>query len=429
VKDKQKQETKVKNKTKDAKKGFIENKTFFVVSLIIAVIIAFCLYKVVIFIQNPADTFSVEQGKIYEEERAVGYIIREETVVKGSNYKNGMEQIKSEGEKAAKGEAIFRYYSSGEDNLVKKIGDLDIKIEEAIKKQENPIYSSDIKALDRKIEEDLVILQKANNMQTIQEIKKEIDSNITKKAKIAGEKSPAGSYLKKLIDERKEYENQLNKGVEQLKAPISGVVSYKIDGYEEILTPNNLNNLKIQTLEELNIKTGQVVADSKEGAKIINNFECYIACCLNEEQAKEAELGKTVKIRLPNDAEISSKIIHVSKEENKVLVVFQIDRQVQSLMSYRKISFDIIWWSDSGKKVPNEAIGTENRGENELNYVVRTRGGYEDKIFVKIKRKNEKYAIIENYTRTELQELGISNEEINNMKVLTLYDEILKKPT
>ena len=426
MKNSQNQETKAKKKKRIARKIFVEKKVFFVVAIIVAIIIAFCLYKVVLFIQNPADIFSVEQGKIYEEERTVGYIIREETVVKGSNYKNGMEQIKAEGEKAAKGEAIFRYYSSGEDSLVKKIQDLDAKIDEAMKKQEDPVYT---KALDKKIEDDIIALQKENSMQTIQETKKEIANNIMKKAKIAGEKSPAGSYLKKLIDERKEYENKLNKGVEQLKAPISGVVSYKVDGYEEILTPNHFENLKIQTLEELNIKTGQVVADSKEGAKIINNFECYIACSLNEEQAKEAQVGKTVKIRLPNDSEISSKIVHIANEGNKVLIVFQIDRQVQSLMSYRKISFDIIWWSDSGKKVPNDAIGKEIRGENELTYVVRTRGGYQDKIWVKIKRQNDKYAIIENYTRTELKELGVSDEEINSMKVLTLYDEILKKPT
>lgn len=39
-------------------------------------------------------------------------------------------QIKAEGEKVAKGEAIFRYYSNKEDNLTKKIEELDTKIDE-----------------------------------------------------------------------------------------------------------------------------------------------------------------------------------------------------------------------------------------------------------------------------------------------------------
>ena len=111
------------------------------------------------------------------------------------------------------------------------------------------------------------------------------------------------------------------------------------------------------------------------------------------------------------------------------MITFKIDKQVQELISYRKISFTIIWWSDSGKKIPNTAIGTETKGENELHYVVRTRAGYQDKIWIKIKRQNDKYAIVENYTRTELEELGFTDEEIQNAISLTLYDEILKKPT
>ena len=164
------------------------------------------------------------------------------------------------------------------------------------------------------------------------------------------------SYLKKLIDERSKYEKQLNSGVEDLKAPISGVVSYKVDGYEEILSPSNFSNLSKETLKKLDIKTGQVVADSLESGKIINNFGCYIACILNSKQAKEAKLGTTVKLRLPNNSEVSSSIEYISHEEDDTILVLKLSEQVQELVSYRKISFDIIWWSYSGIKVPNGAI-------------------------------------------------------------------------
>ncbi len=407
------------------KRDFKTNKILFVVSFLVLVLIIFFIYKAVVFIQNPTDTFRVEQGKIYQEERGIGYIIREETVTKGSNYKNGMEQIKSEGEKVAKDEAIFRYYSSGEDTLIKKIEDLDAKIEEAMAKEKLD-FPRDVKLLDKQIEDKIVSLEKVNDMQTIKETKREIANNITKKAKIAGELSPAGSYLKKLVDERSKYENQLNEGIEALKAPISGVVSYKVDGYEEVLTPNDFSNLSTSFLEDLNLKTGQVVADSKESAKIINNFECYIACSLNSEQAKTAEVGDSVKLRLPNDTEVTGKIVHISNEEENMLIVFEINRQVKALVGYRKISFDIVWWSDSGKKIPNDAINYEEKGENKVAYITRKRGNYQDKIWIKIKRQNDKYAIVENYTREELENLGYSNEEIKARSTLSLYDEILQ---
>jgi len=88
---------------------------------IILIVAIYVTYKVINLIKNPSDTFFIEKGKIYEEENAIGYIIRDEKVVKGENYKNGLVQIKAEGEKVAKGEAIFRYYTNGEEKIRKQI--------------------------------------------------------------------------------------------------------------------------------------------------------------------------------------------------------------------------------------------------------------------------------------------------------------------
>ena len=99
------------------------------------------------------------------------------------------------------------------------------------------------------------------------------------------------------------------------------------------------------------------------------------------------------------------------------------------MISYRKISFDIIWWSDNGKKIPNDVIRYENRNNKEIAYVVRTRNGYLDKIWIKILRQNDKYAIVDNYNSAELREIGYTEEEIKERGNLTLYDEILKNPT
>ena len=425
--EKKKASRKKKVKNKMNLEALKNNKKALIISAATLLVSIFCIYKVVVFIKNPTDTFTVEQGQIYQTEKAVGYIIREETVVKGSNYKNGIEQIKTEGERVAKGEAIFRYYSSGEESLINKIKDLDAKSDETMSK-ENTLLPGDIKALEKQIENQIMSLREENSIQTITKVKKEISNNIVKKAKIAGKLSPAGSYLNKLINERSTYENKLNDGSEKLNAPISGTVSYKVDGYEDVFTPKDFSKITSKLLNNLNLKTGQIVADSKESAKIINNFECYIACILDSKQAQEAETGKKIKLRLSNNKEVTSEIEYISREDDKVVIIFKIDEQVQEMISYRKVSFDIIWWSDSGKKIPNTALGKEQKGENEVSYIVRTRNGYQDRILVKVLRQNDKYAIVENYTSSELKELGYTSEEIKGRKTLTLYDEILKNP-
>ena len=379
-------------------------------------------------VSNPTKTFLVEQGKIYQEEIATGYIIRDETVVKGNKYKNGMVQIRTEGEKVAKGEAIFRYYTNGENSLVKKIEELDKKINEAMEK-EDKLSSGDTKILENQIVDKIESCYMESNLQKIKENKKDINSSITKKAKIAGELSPSGSYLKKLINERKGYENSLNSGAEYVTAPRSGVVSYRVDGLEEMLNTKNFGDITKDFLENLNIKVGQVVTSNEESGKIIDNYECYIAAILDSEYAKRAEIGQKIKIRIPSGNEIPAEIEYINSQDGESYVlIFKIEKNIEKLIAYRKISFNIIWWSESGKKIPNTAIRYEEKGENKVAYVIRTRAGYQEKIWLKEKRSNGKYTIVSDYTSEELKNLGFTTDEIKSRKTISLYDEILTSP-
>lgn len=212
-------------------------------------------------------------------------------MLQGENYKNGMVRIKAEGEKVQVGASIFRYYSKDEENLVKKIEELDLKIDDAME-TEMTVFPSDIKVLNNKIEKNIEKLYSENDLAKITEIKKEIDEAVSKKATIAGEQSPAGSYVKKLIDERAEYEYKLNSGTEDVKTELAGIVSYKVDGFENLLSPSNFGNLYKEKLLELNIKTGQTIQESEESGKIIDNFKFYIAVILDSAEAKATEVRK-----------------------------------------------------------------------------------------------------------------------------------------
>ena len=312
--------------------------------------------------------------------------------------------------------------------MVKKIEELDKKINEAMEK-EDKLSSGDTKVLENQIADKIESCYTESDLQKIKENKKDINSSITKKAKIAGELSPAGSYLKKLVDERKKYENSLNSGAEYVTAPRSGVVSYKVDGLEDMLTTKDFGGITKNFLESLNVKIGQVVTSSEESGKIIDNYECYIATILDSEYAKKAEVGQKVKVRLPSGNEISAEIEYINSQDGEdYVLVFKIEKNIDELIAYRKISLNIIWWSESGKKIPNTAIRYEEKGKNEIAYVIRTRAGYQEKIWIKEKKSNGKYTIVSDYTSEELKNLGLTTDEIKSRKTLSLYDEILTSP-
>lgn len=393
-------------------------------SVVVVVILAYLLNSIINLIKNPTDTFIVREGKISKEEAAIGYIIREETVVKGENYKNGMEQIIDEGSRVAKGESIFRYYSSGENSLKEKIKALDIKIQETIENNNsNELILADTRLLDSQIDQALSDINTLNNIQKIQETKKKLNTYISKKARIAGENSPSGSYLRKLIDERSKYENELNNGSEYVTAPVSGMVSYRVDGLEETLTTNDFSKYNKEFLNNLNLKTGQIISTSSETGKIINNFKCYIACTSKSEEAKKAEVGDKIKITLPSTKNVDAKIEYIIKEnDDEVTLVLSFSEGIDELLMYRKISFDIIWWDQSGYKVANTAIIEDNG----LNYVIRTKAGYLERVLVKVKKRGEDYSIVKNYSTSEIKELENVNK--NARISIILYDELILNP-
>lgn len=394
--------------------------------IVLLVVVVYLLYTVYLLVKQPTNIFTLEEGTLYSEETDIGYVIRNEQVIQGQNYKNGMEKIKAEGEKAAKNEAVYRYYSKNEESLKKKIADLDGKIQEAMSNETN-IFTADMKSIETQIDNKLEEINKITDTTKLEEYKKQINELVTKKANIAGESSPQGSYLKGLIDERKKYEKELNSGAEYVNATMSGVVSYKVDGLEDVLKPTTecFSTLNKKYLEGLNLKTGKIVPTSDETGKIIDNTSCYIATISNSEEAQNAKVGDKVKVRLPSNSEVNAEITYTAKEDDgDAILVLKIDKNVEELIDYRKISFDLIWWSETGLKIPNQAIVKEN----DLNYVVRNRAGYLDKLLVKVKKQGEKYSIVEAYDTEELKALGKSNEEIVSYKKITLYDEVVLNP-
>lgn len=398
-------------------------KALILFGLIFAIIyVLFSLFKL---ISHPTDVFMVEQGNVSDEQLVEGYIIREETVIKGENYKNGMVQIKHEGERVSKGDVIFRYYSPNEEQLNKKIEELDQKIDEAKQKDTTILYSSDMKVVEKEIDSKISDIHNTNDIQKMNEYKSEINKLINKKMDIIAKLSPANSYIKELINERNECVSRLNSEGESAKSPESGMVSYKVDGLESVLTTSNFGSYSRDFFNGLNLKTGQIVASSDECGKVVNNFECNIATILKKDELREMQQGDNLELRLSNGDEIPATVEYlINKENDDVLVVFKIEKDVEQLINYRKISFDIIFWSYTGLKVPNTSIIEEN-GKS---YVIRNRAGYLDKILVKVIRKNDSYSIITNYSTDELKELGYTSTEIRNMRTITMYDEILTKP-
>lgn len=370
---------------------------------------------------NYHDKFLVAEGSLSLEESTEGYVLREEIVLQNDEPDNGMVQIVPDGEKAAKNEAVYRYYSDSEDRILEEISNLDIQISDEIEQNGSNLISSDISSIERQIESTINEMYKINDVKKTNEYRAELDSYMTKKAQITGEISASDSRIRQLTNQRNDLQKQLEAESKIVYAPESGVVSYRVDGLEETLKVDDFSYLTTDLLDDYDLKVGVAVPLSQSQAKLINNFNSYIVVSMNTEMASAAAVNDNVTLRLPNLKEIKAEVVYVKNDEGNYIIVFKVDRDIDYLIQYRKISLDVIWWKYSGWKISNSAL----INENDIMYVEKQKNGFIDKIPVKILRQNESYSIVENYTDDELAELGFKEEEISGRVKIKLYDEIL----
>ena len=254
---------------------------------------------------------------------------------------------------------------------------------------------------------------------------KKIDEYMDTKTEKTGTESN-NSYIKTLANQKSALESKLIETSEIMNSPAAGLISYRIDGQEEILTVNDSKDFSYVTkdvLDSVQIKSGSLIPINTEQGKIVDNFEAYVAVYMETERATFAEIGEKVKLRIASTSVVDAEIIAVNPgiNENERILVFKITDDIEKYLEYRKVQIDVIWWEYSGLKVSNSAI-IEEEGKT---YVLRKKLGLIEKIYVKVLRQNESYSIVDNYEDVELLEMGYTEDEIKDMNQIKLYDRIV----
>lgn len=424
------------------KRKINQNFLIFVITVLVFITVFFVV-QIVQFFEKPINTVLIKKGELINYEEVTGYIIRNEELIDISSYDGIVKSEVEDATRVSKGSPIIKYVSKSEEQLIDKIKKLDEKIEVA-KESQQTIFSNDVKALDTEIENSIYSqVKNSTSLDEIKQSKKNLNEKINKKAKIVGELSPAGSELKTLIDERTKYEKELNDAEKSLLSPKAGLVSYRVDGFENILTYDSISLLTADKLSELKISLDQIIPAETKNVKIIDNFICYIAVPMTSEEAKKTKLNDSVYLRFPNDEDslVSATVEYISNEEDETLLVFKINSNVEELTKYRKISLDVVWWRSSGLKVNKEVIfetevevlvsdDNENSAEMVTKRIkiptVTIKKAYsEENVFVKILKETDEFVIIDNYKDSELIEMGVSNDLIENRRTIKMYDEAI----
>ena len=348
-------------------------------------------------------------GKLSDEEQVDGIIIRSEEVL---NIEKGqkIQKIKENNEKVSKNEIVAKVSTQNEQDIMKKIEEVNKKIEQALSENQINVNSAQNITINEKIERVLAHVSDTNFQSKIEEYDKEIKNSLYEKAKISGELTKEGSKLKNLIKEKENLEATLNSNTKNVISTSAGNISYIVDGYE-------------QKLKSVDIKRGAVLSVSDNKAKIIKDFNTYIACIVKKDRLKDVKRGKTLELNINNEYEALSMVEYIKDIDNsKSIVVFSTNKLSTELSKYRKISLGIIWWSEVGLKVSNKAI---KRIEKQ-HFVVKNKSGFTELIPVKLIKETEEYSLVSGYS-SKLRSKQNSKELID-IPILQEFDEVILNP-
>lgn len=313
-------------------------------------------------------TTTAQEGYIEDKIKASGVIIRDEQVYL-SDGEGRVNVVKNEGEKVKAGANIVEL-SLNKDNVSLKgeLEEVDKKIKslekidkgENIQNRDNQKSTHNLADIVDKIQENIA----EEDLTEMEFLTDSLDCCMGKKKNVDGKDTLSDSSLENLQNKKEEILNKISDNTINYLSKESGVVSYNIDGLEEIYSIKKIydfsyDDLNQEKLDTKKIKSGDTVKAGEPIFKIMDNLNWYLA--LKIENIKDIEPlkeGDTVYVSFDsNDSKrVKGQILKINKNKSKASMIIKFDTFFSEYYNYRYVDVDIIKSKYEGLKVPNKSV-------------------------------------------------------------------------
>ena len=143
-----------------------------------------------------------------------------------------------------------------------------------------------------------------------------------------------------------------------ISAPNSGYYIGSVDGYEKTVDFSKVTSLNCKDIESL-LKAKKQKTPANVMGKLVDEFDWYFVCTVPYNESGKIEVGKSVKVNVPNTAvgTINCTVMHKGdKEDDKVAVVIKCNLMNRNIANLRIHDIEIIVDDYVGIKINNDAI-------------------------------------------------------------------------
>lgn len=211
-----------------------------------------------------------------------------------------------------------------------------------------------------------------------------------------------------------------NVTLNQMTSHDNGIVGYYIDGYEGYFTPQTMDKLDYQKVQQLKIDpinlTRKTTLSGEPIFKICEGNYWYMVFWIDAGNITKYEVGNTVKVNLPL-GQIKANVENLIDKGDKWMVVLKTTRYYQDFAKLRSVNATIITQDYTGILVKNSSITTKN---DVPGVYIKSKNG--DFVFKPIK-------IISSDGDNSLVNVSVFYDANGQeVKTVEIYDEILKNP-
>ena len=344
----------------------MKNSSFGTKCLLLAVTLGVLAYFGIQGLQYLGDPLTTTLAYNYQVEEGMdlsGYVVRREQVL--ADEASGLLRLqRSEGEKVGAGGTVALVYADQTSlDRQREIDELSGRIEQLQFAQEASLGSEVSLKLDAQIMRSLLDYRAelaAGRLDNAEEHKTELKSLVLKRDYTYSDTEDLSGQIAELQSQLKELKAQAASSVRAVKAPVSGVYSAVVDGYETVLTPGLLADM---TPSQLNALQADETLTSQTG-KLILGDSWYYAVTMSADQAKALrDSGGTMTLRFAKGVEQDQTVTLYAvgpEEQGRVVVTFRGEYNMAQVTLLRRQSAQLIWRTVAGIRVPNEALRAAN---------------------------------------------------------------------
>ncbi len=359
-----------------------------------------------------------------------GIIIKDELIYK-SDMQGDVSLFKQEGEKIGRGIQVARINNTEGSTYSKELEEIDEQIE-ILKKTSNnkdtfyadkeKIYGN-IDAIINELQNSILV----GDYNDALILKDTLLISIDKQQLVTGKKNLVSYSLESLQERKDEIIKIMERSNSISYSPKAGIISYELDGLEEIFTASRINDFepkdyRIIDVNKIDLKLSKEVKYGDPVYKVVDNFTWYIMTEIEANTMDKLEEGKTIYIKINNeDKRIISRIEKLVKEKDKYFIILKLTAYFHDYYMDRYLDIHIVRNTYEGLIIPNESIiekdGLKGVYIKDISGIVKFRP-------VKILTSNDEHTIVsEGVGSNSLIEFNIKGET-QNLSTIKMFDEV-----